>query len=179
MKMKAVKTLHEEDFAADLLQRSRKDVKMSYTKVTHLDGGKDLVEKIPNLFNNKFNIIVYNFVDTLSHARTDVSVMRELAEDEAAYRSLTLSWFEHSPLLDAIKRISEKKARVIISTDHGSIRVQDPVKIIGDKNTNTNLRYKQGKNLNYDKSEGWTPATSTTWSSATRLRSSPTSRTAP
>jgi hypothetical protein len=82
-----------------------------------------------------------------------VSLMRELSEDEAAYRSVTLSWFRHSPLLEALKKISEKKAKLIITTDHGSIRVKDPVKIIGDRNTNTNLRYKQGKNLNYEKGD--------------------------
>ena len=105
------KNLHEEDFLRDTLKRLRVDAKTSYTKIIHLNQGKDLVEDIPNLFDNDFNVIVYNFVDTLSHARTDNKVMRELAEDEAAYRSLTLSWFEHSPLYDALKRIAEKKAK--------------------------------------------------------------------
>lgn len=85
----------------------------------------------------------------LSHARTDMAMIRELANDEAAYRSLTLSWFEHSPLLDALKWLSQKNVRVVITTDHGTIRVKKPSKVIGYKNTNTNLRYKQGKNLNY------------------------------
>ena len=91
-------------------------------KLFTLNQGKDLVDDIPNLFDNDLNVVVYNFVDTLSHARTDNKVMRELAENEAAYRSLTLSWFEHSPLYDALKRISEKKAKVIITTDHGSVK---------------------------------------------------------
>ena len=80
-------------------------------------------------------------------------MIRELAEDEAAYRSITVSWFEHSPLFEALKIIAEMKGRVIITTDHGTIRVKDPVKIVGDKNVNTNLRYKQGKSMNYDKRE--------------------------
>jgi len=147
------KNLHEQFFLEDLLKRLRVDAKTSYTKVIHLNQGKDLVDDIPNLFQNDFNVIVYNFVDTLSHARTDYKVMRELAEDEAAYRSLTLSWFEHSPLYDALKRIAEKKAKVIITTDHGSVKVSDPVKVIGDKKTTTNLRYKTGKNLAFDKKE--------------------------
>jgi CheY-like chemotaxis protein len=147
------KNLHEEEFLGDLLQRMRKQIKFSYTKVTNLDAGKNMVDNIANLFNNKFNVIVYNFVDMLSHARTDMQVIRELADDESAYRSLTVSWFEHSPLLEAIRRIADKKAKVIISTDHGTICVKDPVKIVGDRNTNTNLRYKQGKNLNYDRKE--------------------------
>jgi len=110
-----------------------------------------MVDNISNMFQNKFNIIVYNFVDMLSHARTDMQVIRELADDEAAYRSLTLSWFEHSPLLEAIRKITAKKVKIVISTDHGTIRVKEPSKLVGDRNTNTNLRYKQGKNLNYEK----------------------------
>lgn len=145
--------LYEEDFVKDYFQRLRNDSKITYTKITNLQGGKDLVDNVPNLFHNDFNIIVYNFIDTLSHARTDVKVMRELAEDEAAYRSLTVSWFLHSPLWEAMKRIAEKKVRIVISTDHGSKRVDNAIKIIGDRNTNTNLRYKQGKNLNYNPKE--------------------------
>lgn len=99
--------------------------------------------------DNDLNVLVYNFVDMLSHARTDMAMIRELANDESAYRSLTLSWFEHSPLLDALKKLSQKNVRVVITTDHGTIRVKHASKVIGDRNTNTNLRYKQGKNLNY------------------------------
>ncbi|MBK7389424.1 MAG: PglZ domain-containing protein [Bacteroidetes bacterium] len=145
------KNQHEEEFMADQLQRLRKPIKFSYTKVTNFDAGKAMVDNIANMFQNKFNIIVYNFVDMLSHARTDMQVIRELADDEAAYRSLTVSWFEHSPLLEAIRKMVAKNVKVVISTDHGTIRVKEPSKLIGDRNTNTNLRYKQGKNLNYEK----------------------------
>lgn len=143
----------EEDFFRDLLSRLKIGGKSHYTKVTNLDGGKSLVDRIPNLFQNAINVIVYNFVDAFSHARTDVSIIRELAEDEAAYRSVTESWFKHSPLWEALQLIAEKRCKVIITTDHGSVRVNKPVKIVGDKNTNTNLRYKQGKNLTYDYKE--------------------------
>jgi len=102
------------------------------------------------MLTNQLNVIVYNFVDMLSHARTDLEMIRELAPDESAYRSITRSWFMHSPLLDLFKRIARENAKVIVATDHGTIRVQHPAKIIGDRNTNTNLRYKQGKNLNFD-----------------------------
>jgi hypothetical protein len=145
------KNNHEEDFLADHLKRLQKNYKFSYTKVTNIDAGKQLVDHIPNLHQNKLNVIVYNFVDMLSHARTDMQVIRELAEDEKAYRSITKSWFTHSPLLEALKRISEKPCKVIIATDHGTIKVNEPSKIVGDKNTNTNLRYKVGKSLNYEK----------------------------
>jgi CheY-like chemotaxis protein len=145
------KNLHEEFFMMEQLKRLGKDVKSSYTKVTNFQAGKKLAENIPNLMQNKFNAIVYNFVDMLSHARTEMEVIRELADDEKAYRSITVSWLEHSPLLDILRQISERKARLILTTDHGTIRVTEPSKVIGDRNTNTNLRYKQGKNLNYEK----------------------------
>ena len=149
------KNLYESDFLKDQLERFRKQVRFSYTKVLTLDHGKDLVETLPNLFQNKLNTIVYNFVDMMSHARTEMNVIRELAEDEAAYRSITLSWFEHSTLWDLLKKIAQKPVKLIISTDHGSILVNEPVKIVGDRNTNTNLRYKQGKNLSFDKREAF------------------------
>ncbi|MBI3234916.1 MAG: PglZ domain-containing protein [Bacteroidetes bacterium] len=144
------KNLHEEEFLREQLIRLKKDVKMSYTKITNLDSGKAMVENISNMFQNKLNVIVYNFVDMLSHARTEMGVIKELAEDEPAYRSITRSWFIHSPLFEAIKRITQKNVKIVITTDHGSIRVKEPVKIIGDRSTTTNLRYKQGRNLNYD-----------------------------
>lgn len=145
------KNLNEDKFLALQIKRTlRKECKYSYHKVLTFDQGKDLTDKVSNLMENDFNAIVYNFVDMLSHARTDMQMIRELANDDAAYRSLTLSWFEHSPLLDLLKKISQKKVKVIITTDHGTIRVKRPSKVIGDRNTNSNLRYKQGKNLNYN-----------------------------
>ena len=145
------KNLHEEFFMQEQLKRLGKDMKTSYTKITNFQSGKKLAENLPNLMGNKFNTIVYNFVDMLSHARTEMEVIRELADDEKAYRSITVSWLEHSPLLDILKQIADRKARLIITTDHGTIRVTEPSKVVGDRNTNTNLRYKQGKNLNYEK----------------------------
>jgi DNA-binding response OmpR family regulator len=145
------KNNNEDQLLAQLLKAARIDAKMSYNKIIHLHQGKALLDQAPNLFHNKLNAVVFNFVDMLSHARTDVEMMRELAPDEAAYRSITLSWFLHSSLFEFLKMLAEHKARVIITTDHGTIRTKRPYKIIGDKNTNTNLRYKQGKNLNYEK----------------------------
>ena len=147
------KNLHEEEFFKDYLQRLRKDTKFSYHKITNLEAGKNLVDNISNLNSYKLNVIVYNFVDLLSHVRTEMEVIKELAEDEAAYRSLTLTWFEHSPLYESLKLIAERKVNVVLTTDHGSVRVKRPSKIVGDRNTTTNLRYKNGKNLNYTDKE--------------------------
>ena len=150
------KNNHEDDFLEAQLKRNKLDIKWSYHKIKQLQQGKQFIENINNLMKNDLNVVVYNFVDLLSHARTEMEVIRELAPDEAAYRSLTKSWFLHSPLLEIIQRISSKKAKVVISTDHGTIRVKKPYKIIGDRNTNTNLRYKQGKNLSFDENKVFT-----------------------
>jgi hypothetical protein len=148
------KNLYEADFLADQIKRLyRKECKFSYHKILTLDQGRDITDSLNNLMNNDLNVLVYNFVDMLSHARTDMAMIKELASDEAAYRSLTLSWFEHSPLLETLKKLARKKVKLIITTDHGTIRVKKPNKVIGDRNTNTNLRYKQGKNLNFNPKE--------------------------
>lgn len=147
------KNLHEREFLEDNLKRMGYNGKFSYHKITNLNAGKKLVDNFTNLQNNDLNVIVYNFVDMLSHARTDMEVIRELAEDESAYRSLTQSWFEHSPLFDIMKRISELGGKMVITTDHGTVRVTEPSKIVGDKNTSTNLRYKHGRNLSYNEKD--------------------------
>ncbi len=148
------KNMHEEEFLADNLKRSlQKDCKFSYNKILTFEQGKELVENTNKLLKNDFNAIVFNFVDMLSHARTDMQMIRELANDDAAYRSLTLSWFEHSPLFDLLKKLSQNKVKVVLTTDHGTIRVKKPVKVVGDRSTNSNLRYKQGRNLSFNDKE--------------------------
>lgn len=144
------KNLHEDAFLQEQLKRLNIGGKHSYHKITNNAAGKKLVDQISNLMTNELNVIVYNFVDMLSHARTEMEVIRELADDESAYRSITRSWFEHSPLYEMMKKISESDCKVVITTDHGTIRVKEPSKVVGDKNTNTNLRYKQAKNLKYE-----------------------------
>jgi hypothetical protein len=147
------KNLYEKEFLEEQLKRLRRDIKFSYHKITKLDHAKALVDNVNNMRNNQLNVIVYNFVDAFSHARTDVNIVRELADDEAAYRNVTATWFKHSPLWEAIQRIAEKPCKIVITTDHGSVRVKDPIKVVGDKNVNTNLRYKQGKSLTYNPKE--------------------------
>jgi hypothetical protein len=132
------------------IKKNNLNIKSSYHKIKKLEEGRDLVDTVNNLFKNDLNVIVYNFVDMLSHARTDTALIRELAHDEAAYRDVTRSWFVHSHLLDILKKIADNNDVLIITTDHGTIRTRNPYKIIGDRETNTNLRYKQGKNLNYN-----------------------------
>ncbi len=148
------KNLHEELFFKALLKRSGlAGLKHSYTKITNHHDGQKMVDNMHNLLQNDINVIVYNFVDMLSHARTEMEVLKELAGDETSYRSITRSWFEHSPLHQALRKIAEKNVTVIVGTDHGSVRVKTAGKVIGDKQTTANLRYKHGRNLNFEPRE--------------------------
>ena len=148
------KNMHEDEFLGDQIGRSfRKEVKHSYTKVTSVHKAKLMNDNILNTLQNDLTVIVYNFIDMLSHARTEMEVLKELAGDEAAYRSLTKSWFLHSPLWNALQKIAERDVKLIITTDHGTIRVKTPSRVVGDRETTTNLRYKVGRNLQYDKKD--------------------------
>lgn len=147
------KNQFEEELLHNQAKRLGLSPKIYFQKVQNNKDGKRVLENISNILNNDLSVIVYNFIDILSHARTELNMIRELANDESAYRSLTTSWFEHSPLLELFKELSERKIKVVITTDHGTIRVQNPVKVIGDRKTTTNLRYKQGRNLNYNRKD--------------------------
>jgi CheY-like chemotaxis protein len=148
------KNMFEEFFIKKQLERlNSKEMKFSYTKITNIDFGRKVINKVSNMKNNDLNVIVYNFVDMLSHARTDMKVIKELADDDSAYRSLTSSWFKHSPLIEIIKKIAEQGSKLVITTDHGTINVNKPSKVIGDKKVNPNLRYKHGKNLKFNKND--------------------------
>jgi DNA-binding response OmpR family regulator len=140
----------EEELFKSQLTRKGLKYKWSYNKISSSSEGKKVNERIRSLLENDINILVFNFVDMLSHARTEIGVIRDLANDEPAYRSLTRSWFLHSSLFELLKTIASHSVKVIFSTDHGTIRVQNPIKIVGDRKTSSNLRYKMGRNLDYD-----------------------------
>lgn len=145
------KNMEEEQYLRDQLKRlGLGHLKVSYTKVVNNQAGLDLVNQVHNLLENDLNVVVYNFVDMLSHARTEMEVLKELAGDEMSYRSITTSWFEHSPLHQALKKIADKSIRVVLATDHGSIRVKTPCRVVGDRQSSTNIRYKHGRNLQYE-----------------------------
>jgi len=145
------KNLHEADFLDAFVKNTfHGAVKHQYVKITNHKDAELLEGNIMNYMNNKLTVIVYNFVDMLSHARTEMEVLKELASDEAAYRSLSVSWFDHSPLQNALRKLAEKDVNILLTTDHGTTRVKDPSRCIGDRETTTNIRYKTGKNLNYE-----------------------------
>lgn len=141
---------HEEELIATMLERYRRKDKFTYTKLNDSTAVEKFLPKIKTIKDVTLNVIVLNFIDMLSHARTESKMIRELANSDAAYRSLTESWFRHSSTADMFRQLADMGFKVILTTDHGTIRVDNPIKVIGDRNTNTNLRYKVGKNLNYN-----------------------------
>ncbi len=143
------KNLNESPLIQTQIERYRRKDSFSYHKLNDSQGAEKLMQQFNTLRQYDLNVVVINFIDMLSHARTESKMVRELANDESAYRSITLSWIRHSVLRELFERLSQTDYRVIITTDHGSIRCGKPVKIVGDRNTNTNLRYKLGKNLNH------------------------------
>ena len=144
------KNLNEAPLIQTQIERYRRHDTFSYHKINTTEDAERYINQFALLEKNDLNVLVVNFIDMLSHARTESKMVRELAHDEAAYRSLTLSWFRHSIMSQLLRQLAQTDYQVIITTDHGSIRTNSPVKIIGDRNTNTNLRYKLGKNLSYD-----------------------------
>ena len=144
------KNLNESPLIHTQLERFRRKDSFSYNKINDSAGCERLLRDFNQLLNNDLNVVGLNFIDMLSHARTESKMIRELASTNAAYRSLTESWFRHSPVLELFRRIAASGAKIILTTDHGTIRVDNPIKVVGDKNTNTNLRYKLGKNLSYN-----------------------------
>ncbi len=147
------KNIYESELIRTQLSRFRRKEKFSYTKLNDSDAGEKFLSRLSDLRDSQLNVVVMNFIDMLSHARTESKMIRELANSDAAYRSLTESWFRHSSALEIFRRIAATGAKVIVTTDHGTIRVDRPIKVVGDRNTNTNLRYKVGKNLNYNRKE--------------------------
>ncbi len=147
------KNLYEKEFLAAQIKRLGMDLKHEYYKITNLKAGKQLADSYKGTKENDLTVVVYNFVDMLSHSKTEMEVIKELADDDKAYRSLTVSWFKNSPLLSIIQKAQEMGQKLIITTDHGTINSKVPSKVIGDKNISSNLRYKTGKSLSFNDKE--------------------------
>jgi DNA-binding response OmpR family regulator len=144
------KNQYEQDLFGEFIQRHGKKNRFTFNKIFNQSFGKKMVESIPQMMDSKLNVLIYNFVDMLSHASTDVNLVREMTEGESGYRSLVLSWFEHSMLFEFIKQLAERDVNLVITTDHGSIRVKDPVRVRAERDTSLNLRYKTGRKLDYN-----------------------------
>ena len=148
------KNMHEKELLSYQLSKNfQNPIKHSYSKVLTLEDGNNLTSNFNNLLHNQLNAIVYNFVDMISHARTEMELMKGLAKDERAFRALTVTWFEHSNLHELVKKLASKDVNIIITTDHGTTQVKKPTKCVGDKLTSTNIRYKAGKNLQFNEKD--------------------------
>ena len=147
------KNLNEAPLVQTQLDRYRRKNTFSYHKINHSGAVEKLIPQIPGMGRNDLNVVVINFIDMLSHARTESLMVRELASNEAAYRSITQSWLRHSAVSELFRTLAAQDCTIVLTTDHGSIRCYNPIKVIGDRNTNTNLRYKLGKNLSYNTKE--------------------------
>ena len=147
------KNMYEEEFLRRLITQSGKQYRLCFEKLVRPEAGRRLLENMQRIYDADFSVIVYNFLDILSHARTETDIIRDLTDDEASFRSLTRSWFEHSELYQILKILAERGHKVIITSDHGTIRVDNPVRVTGDKETSPNLRYKTGRNLAYNSRE--------------------------
>ena len=144
------KNIYEEEFLRRLITQTGRDIKLSFDKLVRPEAGRKLLDNMQHIYEAKFSVVIYNFLDILSHARTETDIIRDLTDDEAAFRSLTRSWFEHSELYTMLKLLAERGHKVIITSDHGTIRVDNPVRVTGDRETSANLRYKTGRNLAYN-----------------------------
>jgi CheY-like chemotaxis protein len=144
------KNLHEHEFLQEQFTRRKIAGRPNYHKIVSNEEGKNFSDNVLNLLRHDFSAIVVNFLDLLTHSRSEMNLVKDLAPDEAGFRALATAWLEHSWLLAALRKLRDKKVKIIITTDHGSIRVNKPLKIIGDRHTTTNLRYKHGRNLSYD-----------------------------
>lgn len=143
------KNLYEDKLLEANLKRNRLDCRWEYYKAGSNTEGKKINDKINGILKNDLTVLVYNFIDMLSHARTEIGLIRDLADNESAYRSVTRSWFRHSPLFELIKMLRGQNIRIILTSDHGTIKVSNPLKVIGDRHSSTNIRYKLGRNLDY------------------------------
>lgn len=147
------KNMHESDFLEAQLKRLRLNINYQYHKITNEHNGRKLAENFKSQKDNDLTVVVYNFVDMLSHSKTEMEVIKDLASTDKSYRSLTVSWFKNSPLLEIIQRGQELGFKLVLTTDHGTINVTSPSKVIGDKNTSLNLRYKTGRSLTYEEKD--------------------------
>jgi len=147
------KNMYEEQFLRRQLQQAGKNYRMTFDKLVRPEAGRKLIDNISRVYDADFSVIVYNFLDILSPARTETEIIRQLTEDDASFRSLTRSWFEHSELFILLKMLAERGHTVIITSDHGTVRVDNPIRVQGDKQTSSNLRYKTGRNLAYNYKE--------------------------
>lgn len=143
-------------FERQLLDRQLKNLgampnpEPKYTKILDPEEANRTLKKASDYFDQPLVSMVFNFVDIVAHHRSTEEVIQTLIPDEAAYRSVVKSWFEHSPLFELMRKFGERGVTIVITSDHGSIRARKASKVVGDREASSNLRYKFGRNLNVD-----------------------------
>lgn len=145
----------EHDFLNFQLERKGVHLnrKTKYVRIINQNKSRETVKKVNEFFSVPLSVMVFNFVDILSHRRNDSQIIQEIIPDESAYRSLTKTWFEHSDLYEILKAASQEDIHIVLTTDHGSIRAMNGSIVRGDRETSTNLRYKYGRGIRGDRKE--------------------------
>lgn len=141
---------YEKELLQFLLNRKKIILRneLKYIKIIDPEVGRSFEQNVLSHKKTNFMAVVVNFLDMIAHGRSDSSILKEIAPDESAYRSLTNSWFQHSSLLNTFKAIATiPKAKIVVTTDHGSIRALRGSKVLGDREASSNLRFKFGRNL--------------------------------
>jgi len=155
-KLKWEEDLNVNRFERQLLDRQLAKLGLSltpepkYAKILDPEEARRVGRRVSDYFDQPLVSMVFNFVDIVAHHRSTEEVIQTLIPDEAAYRSIVRSWFEHSPLREMLTAFGKRGVTIVLTSDHGSIRVKQPVQVVADRNTSTNLRYKLGRNLNVD-----------------------------
>ena len=144
------KNEHEEQLLRHFMKSNGRNERFSYHKINSNAAGEKVVSNFHQLEEFDLNVLVFNFIDILSHMRSESKMIKELAPNESAYRSLTKSWFTHSPLAELLKTIAQQGHHVVLTSDHGTVRVKKPEKVIAEKQINSNLRYKVGRHITYN-----------------------------
>lgn len=148
------KNQFEKEFLLDQMKRlGLSQLSLQYFKVLNSDFEKKILDDFHQYKNKNLTVIVYNFIDILSHAKTDNRIVSQLIRDDKTYRSITKNWFENSYLLQIVKKAQEEGMKVLLTTDHGTIFVRKPSQVVGDRETSTNIRYKMGRKLVYDEDD--------------------------
>ncbi|MCS6790057.1 MAG: PglZ domain-containing protein [Bacteroidia bacterium] len=148
------KNLFEEEFFGDLLSRHKLPPKVAYEKVLRPEESRSLLQRLPQILQqNSVVVLIFNFLDLLAHTRVQMNILKELAANDIGLRATTRAWLETSAVLQVLRLLPQYVSQVFITTDHGFVQVKRPVRVMGDRETTTNLRYKQGRNLSFDKEE--------------------------
>ncbi|MEE9162159.1 MAG: response regulator [Candidatus Neomarinimicrobiota bacterium] len=148
----------EAEFLNEYLQRNGLgEIQSKYFKLITAEEGQRVLARLPEYRSTRMLALVVNFVDLLAHHRAESDVIKEILPDESGYRATICSWLEKSWLRELLETVAEWDDTVVVLTsDHGSIQVDKPVRILADRQTSSGVRYKYGRNLKSSEKGGLT-----------------------